>query len=106
MEISRNELINILDSIGLEYELDSNNPGIVTEEKTFYSYSDLDLPIDYYKKSRNLSNDFCSNFDKTRLSYKENDSRRKYFIPQNYTKVVKSNKFKNDDTVESEALAA
>lgn len=67
MEISRNELINILDSIGLEYELDSNNTGIVTEEKTFYSYSDLDLPIDYYKKSRNLSNHFCSNFDNFKM---------------------------------------
>ncbi|QSR13166.1 MULTISPECIES: hypothetical protein [Lactococcus] len=106
MVISRNELINILDSIGLEYELDSDQPGVVTKDKNFCSYSELKLPSDYYKKSRNFSNQFSSNFDMTQLSYKENDNGRKYFIPQKYTKVVKSNKFKNDNTVDTEALAA
>ena len=46
---SRKELIELLDDVGLTYELNQENPGIITADSTHYSYDDILLPSEYLR---------------------------------------------------------
>ena len=46
---SRKELIELLDACGFEYQLDQENPGIITADGTHYSYDELPLPSEHLK---------------------------------------------------------
>lgn len=46
---SRKELIELLDAVGFTYELDQENPGIITMDGSHYSYDDIPLPSEYLK---------------------------------------------------------
>lgn len=46
---SREELIELLDAGGFTYELDQENPRIITVEGSYYSYDDIPLPSEYLR---------------------------------------------------------
>lgn len=46
---SREELIELLDACGFEYQLDQEHPGIVFSDGTHYSYDELPLPSEYLR---------------------------------------------------------
>ena len=48
MKINRIELIEILDSMGIEYELDSETPGLFTKDDKRISLSSLKSPSEHY----------------------------------------------------------
>lgn len=47
---SKDELIEMLDDMGIEYELDSEKPGIQYADGRFVSYDELPLPSDFLKR--------------------------------------------------------
>ena len=47
--LSRKELIELLEIALLEYELDQENPGIITADGSYYSYDDIPLPSEYLR---------------------------------------------------------
>lgn len=106
MSISRSELIDILNSIDIEFELDSSKPGVITQKKEHISYSSLKLPSEYFGNFRGSTYQFVSECCKAHLSYKETGDGRKYFQAQCYTEPATSSAFKNNETVYSEVLAA
>lgn len=48
--MDRKELTDILDSVGVEYELDSKRAGICADSGGCIPYSEVKLPSEYFKK--------------------------------------------------------
>ena len=46
---SREELIELLDTGGFEYQLNQEHPGIISADGTHYSYDDILLPSEYLR---------------------------------------------------------
>lgn len=46
---SHEELIELLDTVGFTYELDQENPRIITMDGTHYSYDKIPLPSEYLR---------------------------------------------------------
>lgn len=56
---SKNELIEMLDSWGVEYELDSERAGIQYADGSFQSYDKIPLPSEFLKqRDFNDNNDY------------------------------------------------
>lgn len=47
--LTKEELRNMLDSFGITYEMDSDNPKIVYADGSSHSYDEVPLPSDYFR---------------------------------------------------------
>ncbi|WP_282798587.1 hypothetical protein [Lactococcus lactis] len=56
MSINKKRMVELLDSLNIDYELDSANPGIETFEGEHLNFSDLRLPGEYLKNIENVKN--------------------------------------------------
>lgn len=54
--MSRKELINLLDELGIDYELDSPQAGVISKDGAVIPYDELSSPSEYFAKLENI---FC-----------------------------------------------
>lgn len=106
MKINRIELIEILDSMGIEYELDSETPGFFTEDDKRISFSSLKSPSKYYNSSTKKLIDLVYNAKEIAFSYKKDSEMGKGSHVRNYASDSKFNYFKITNKNYHEVCAA
>lgn len=47
---TKEELMKLLNQIGVEYDMDSSTPGIQYEDGSFETYAEVQLPSEYFEK--------------------------------------------------------
>lgn len=48
---TKEELMKLLNQSGVEYEMDSSTPGIQYEDGSFETYTEVQLPSEYFKST-------------------------------------------------------